>query len=313
VTGKVGSLLEVGTGFHQELTGRENIYLSGAILGMKRREIDTKLDRIVDFSGVERFLDTPLKFYSTGMYLRIAFSVAAHLETDVMLVDEVLAVGDAEFQKKCLRKMKELAREGRTVLFVSHNLPAVASLCSRGLLLDAGRLVYQGSIQETINAYGRLIAEPEQESAGFPINAVQISGLKLEQSSGDLTSEEWWSICFRLNLGDTFEHVALQLGITTYDGRNLALDLIDSGSRPKLRIAGSRKVRIRIPPLWLKPQTYTARIKVYVNRSAGEIERFFSDWLTIHVNASSGETVQSDALLAPLCEWTIGSISESDE
>jgi lipopolysaccharide transport system ATP-binding protein len=139
--GRVGSLLEVGTGFHPDLTGRENVFLSGAILGMRRAEITAKFDEIVEFAEVERFIDTPVKHYSSGMYMRLAFSVAAHLEPDILVVDEVLAVGDAAFQKKCLGKMGSVARHGRTVLFVSHNMGAVVSLCSRAILLDAGRLV----------------------------------------------------------------------------------------------------------------------------------------------------------------------------
>jgi len=139
--GRVGSLLEVGTGFHPDLTGRENVFLSGAILGMRRTEIEKKFDEIVEFAEVDRFIDTQVKHYSSGMYMRLAFSVAAHLEPDILVVDEVLAVGDAAFQKKCLGKMGTVARHGRTVLFVSHNMGAVVSLCSRALLLDAGRLV----------------------------------------------------------------------------------------------------------------------------------------------------------------------------
>jgi len=139
--GRVGSLLEVGTGFHPDLTGRENVFLSGAILGMRRAEIAAKFDEIVEFAEVERFIDTQVKHYSSGMYMRLAFSVAAHLEPDILVVDEVLAVGDAAFQKKCLGKMGSVARQGRTVLFVSHNISAVVSLCSRAILLDAGRLV----------------------------------------------------------------------------------------------------------------------------------------------------------------------------
>ena len=136
----MGSLLEVGTGFHPELTGRENIYLSGSILGMKRREIDAKLDEIVKFSEIEKFLDTPVKRYSSGMYVRLAFAVAAHLEPEILLVDEVLAVGDAAFQKKCLGKMGEVAKEGRTVLFVSHNMNAIKNLCQTALYMDDGRV-----------------------------------------------------------------------------------------------------------------------------------------------------------------------------
>jgi lipopolysaccharide transport system ATP-binding protein len=153
VRGRLGSLLEVGTGFHPELTGRENVYLSGAILGMKRSDIARKFDEIVSFAGTESHLDTPVKRYSTGMYMRLAFAVAAHLEPDVLIVDEVLAVGDAEFQKKCLGRMTEVAGEGRTVLFVSHDQVAVEGLCNRALLLDKGRLLFDGSPRETLDVY----------------------------------------------------------------------------------------------------------------------------------------------------------------
>jgi lipopolysaccharide transport system ATP-binding protein len=151
--GRVASLLEVGTGFHPELTGRENIFLNGAILGMTKAEIRRKFDEIVDFSEIETFLDTPVKRYSSGMYVRLAFAVAAHLEPEVLIVDEVLAVGDAEFQKKCLGKMHDVATTGRTVLFVSHNLQAVSLLCSRAMLLRNGSLAYAGGVKETIDLY----------------------------------------------------------------------------------------------------------------------------------------------------------------
>ncbi|WKK82570.2 ABC transporter ATP-binding protein [Marivirga arenosa] len=154
INGRVSSLLEVGTGFHAELSGRENIYLNGTILGMKRAEIRQKFDEIVDFSGVEKFLDTPVKHYSSGMKVRLAFSVAAHLEPEILIVDEVLAVGDAEFQKKCLGKMDQVSKnEGRTVLFVSHNMVAVNQLCSKGILLNSGRLNMVGSMNDIIKQY----------------------------------------------------------------------------------------------------------------------------------------------------------------
>jgi lipopolysaccharide transport system ATP-binding protein len=153
LNGRVASLLEVGTGFHPELSGRENIYLNGAILGMHRHEIKRKFDAMVDFSGVEKFLDTPVKRYSSGMYVRLAFAVAAHLEPEILIVDEVLAVGDAEFQKKCLGKMQEVARQGRTVLFVSHNMAAVRGLCGRAIWLDSGKLKLSGPVFDTIDAY----------------------------------------------------------------------------------------------------------------------------------------------------------------
>src|SRR5580765_4539687 len=151
--GRIGSLLEVGTGFHPELTGRENIYLNGAILGMRRREISRQFDAIVAFADIEQFLDTPVKRYSSGMYVRLAFAVAAHLETEILIVDEVLAVGDAEFQKKCLGKMQDVSKGGRTVLFVSHNMGAVRNLCGRGVLLDKGNLSYDGVPDKAISAY----------------------------------------------------------------------------------------------------------------------------------------------------------------
>ena len=153
IRGRVGSLLEVGTGFHPELTGRENIYLNGAILGMKRREIAERFDAIVDFSGVERFMDTPVKRYSSGMYVRLAFAVAAHLEPEILLVDEVLAVGDAEFQRRCLGRMEELGSSGRTVIFVSHQLPAVAQLCDRAIQINGGSVVADGRPAEVIANY----------------------------------------------------------------------------------------------------------------------------------------------------------------
>jgi lipopolysaccharide transport system ATP-binding protein len=153
IHGRVGSLLEVGTGFHPDLTGRENIYLNGAILGMRKAEIARKFDEIVAFSELEKFVETPVKFYSSGMYVRLAFSVAAHLEPEILIMDEVLAVGDMAFQQKCLDKMHEIRNQGRTIFFVSHNLPAVTRLCKRAVLLEAGQLVAEGAPQEVVNHY----------------------------------------------------------------------------------------------------------------------------------------------------------------
>ena len=156
INGRVGSLLEVGTGFHPELTGRENVYMNATLLGMSKREVRAKLDEIVDFAGVEKFLDTPVKRYSSGMKVRLGFAVAAHLEPEVLIVDEVLSVGDAEFQKKCLGKMKDVAGQGRTVLFVSHNMAAVRALCSRGLLLDGGGVAVEGPLPVVVKGYQQL-------------------------------------------------------------------------------------------------------------------------------------------------------------
>lgn len=172
--GRIASLLEVGTGFHPELTGRENIYLNGAILGMSRSEITRKFDAIVDFAEIERFLDTPVKRYSSGMYVRLAFAVAAQLDSDILVIDEVLAVGDAEFQKKCLGSMGDVARRGRTVIFVSHSMAAVRALCNRAILLDRGRLVAMGAVDDLIGRYmqssstGNSVVVPRTVSSSTP-------------------------------------------------------------------------------------------------------------------------------------------------
>lgn len=162
IYGRVGSLLEVGTGFHPELTGRENIYLNGAVIGMKKAEVERKFDEIVAFAEIEKFLDTPVKRYSSGMYVRLAFAVSAHLEPEILLVDEVLAVGDAAFQKKCLGKMGDVTKEGRTVLFVSHNMASVSGLCKRGIVLESGKLTFEGNVDSAIGFYGSLIETVSQ-------------------------------------------------------------------------------------------------------------------------------------------------------
>jgi lipopolysaccharide transport system ATP-binding protein len=166
--GRIASLLEVGTGFHQELTGRENIFMNGSILGMKRSEIIDRFDEIVDFSGTEKFLDTPLKHYSSGMQLRLAFAVAAHLDPDILIIDEVLAVGDAEFQKKCLGKMNDVVKEGKTILFVSHNLSALQNLCSRAVLLVNGSVHSTGAVSEVIDTYILSSGHAVKEKTTFP-------------------------------------------------------------------------------------------------------------------------------------------------
>jgi lipopolysaccharide transport system ATP-binding protein len=173
IKGRVASLLEVGTGFHNELTGRENIFLNGAILGMHRAEIKRKFDEIVAFSEVEKFLDTPVKRYSSGMYVRLAFAVAAHLEPEILIVDEVLAVGDAEFQKKCLGKMQDVSqKEGRTVLFVSHNMGAMLNLCTRGVVLNCGKIAFNGRIEEAVDSYNQKTAELHAGEKGWEPHVV---------------------------------------------------------------------------------------------------------------------------------------------
>lgn len=187
VQGRIASLLEVGTGFHQELSGRENIYMNGSILGMKKWEINKRFDEIVDFAGVDKFLDTPLKHYSSGMQLRLAFAVAAHLEPEILVIDEVLAVGDSEFQKKCLRKMEDVSGQGRTVLFVSHNLPSLKAICRTGVLLQEGRVVKQGSIDEVIDEYNSFHREFESiaSSIHYYQQVIQVRDVRINDSSNN--------------------------------------------------------------------------------------------------------------------------------
>lgn len=203
--GRIASLLEVGTGFHAELTGRENIFMNGSILGMKREEILRNFDAIVDFSGVAQFIDTPLKHYSSGMQLRLAFAVAAFLENEILIIDEVLAVGDSEFQKRCLGKMQDVARSGRTVLFVSHNIGAVKSLCNTGIVLQKGQLIFNGSIHEAADFYQQnseeangltKIFEPDERYGNQNIRLVKIEALSESGSGLSITQKGQFTIVF---------------------------------------------------------------------------------------------------------------------
>jgi lipopolysaccharide transport system ATP-binding protein len=232
--GRVATLLEVGTGFHPELSGRENIFVNGAILGMRRREIDAKFDEIVDFSGIERFIDTPVKRYSSGMFVRLAFAVAAHLEPEILLVDEVLAVGDAEFQRKCLGKMQEVSEHGRAVVFVSHNMAAVQRLCSRVFVIDHGRVVLEGNAPDAVAAYLDR-AGPEQETGVAVIRddterfqgtgAARLRKVVMSDADGMPTSSIRLGQRLRVTLCyEVFEHfddAVIELGICTTEGQRL--------------------------------------------------------------------------------------------
>lgn len=202
LNGRVSSLLEVGTGFHPDLTGRENVYMNGTILGMTKKEIDRKFDEIIEFSGVEQYIDTPVKFYSSGMKVRLGFAVAAHLEPEILIVDEVLSVGDIGFQRKCLGKMNEVAGSGRTVLFVSHNMAAVENLCTEGMLLDHGQTIYIGSVKEAVRNYISLFRPPSSKGFLLPSSKrlgsgeAQIISFSLEDKDG---------VCVEMvKTGDTF-------------------------------------------------------------------------------------------------------------
>lgn len=222
--GRIASLLEVGTGFHPEMTGRENIYLNGAILGMRKHEITRKFDEIVAFSGVERYIDTPVKRYSSGMYVRLAFAVAAHLESEILIVDEVLAVGDAEFQKKCLGKMNDVSKgEGRTILFVSHNLDAVKKLCNKGLLLHHGQLIHDGNIDTTLDSYLLNYSSNEKQSElNFhedETKEAQILSVALKDKEGKNVIEFYSNqeICVHITLKNTLLSKGVRLNFSLLD------------------------------------------------------------------------------------------------
>jgi lipopolysaccharide transport system ATP-binding protein len=271
IHGRVGSLLEVGTGFHPELTGRENIYLNGAILGMKRAEVQRKFDEIVDFAEIEKFMDTPVKRYSSGMYMRLAFAVAAHLEPEILLVDEVLAVGDIAFQRKCLGKMGDVAKEGRTVLLVSHNMAAVRKLCGLGCLLDGGRVVAWGDANSVVDAYYELVEEAlgETPEGGRALAARQIPegsvgylGWQL-QSAGAGTqyqcvTREGCAFEFRLLARRTVHAAGFSLSI--FDGGGNWILGLRRGAHASECVElreGEYRVRFAVPSLAIRPGRYT--------------------------------------------------------
>jgi len=257
--GRVGSLLEVGTGFHPELTGRENIYLNGSILGMRRHEIESRFDEIVAFAEVAAFIDTPVKRYSSGMYLRLAFAVAAHLETEILLVDEVLAVGDVQFQNKCMGKIEQVAGQGRTILFVSHNMPAVQRLCTRGLLLSDGGIAAQGDVHQVVHTYLSLGLQQSGEriwsnqTAAPGDEVTRLKAVRALDSSMQVTSEftvrddfylevEFWVFAPGQNI-NVYIYIYNESGNLVF----VTGDFQDGEWHRKPRAAGVHKSRCRIP------------------------------------------------------------------
>ena len=290
--GRVGSLLEVGTGFHPELTGRENIFLNGAILGMKRLEIERKFDEIVAFAEVERFLDTPVKHYSSGMYVRLAFAVAAHLEPEILLVDEVLAVGDAAFQKKCLGKLGEVARGGRTVLFVSHNLAMVEHLCTRGILLCKGSIARDGDVVEAIEVYMSAMDLPttaslESRADRRGVGKVRFSGVEL--LDGELApfpaAVSGAPLIVRLHY--QYDHPQV-LGCARFSlavrrhGKLYFLTSTDMVSEDELMIRGRGFIDCRINTLPLSPGSYSLEIFC---EAGGEIQDWVEDAACLFVGS----------------------------
>ncbi len=321
IRGRVGSLLEVGTGFHPELTGRENIYLNGAILGMKRVEIERKYDEIVEFSEVAQFIDTPVKRYSSGMYLRLAFAVAAHLEPEILVVDEVLAVGDAEFQRKCMGKMSDVAQAGRTVLFVSHNMSAILRLTEETIVLDKGRLVYQASTPQAVDYYmaagftgaGERLWQPEE----IPVDAAPFRplGLRLHDPRGQvvdtLRSTEPISLEFDYELAESITGLRVGVYLLTMRGEYVftSFDTDDPEQFEKYgsRAAGRYRSRCEIPANLLNEGRYV----LAVNASAFRIKRFFWDdhalAFSVDATGAPGKHWPEPRLgpIRPALDWTI--------
>jgi lipopolysaccharide transport system ATP-binding protein len=272
--GRVGALLEVGAGFHPELTGRENVYLNGIILGMNRAEIDRKFDEIVEFAGVEQFIDTPVKRYSSGMYLRLAFSVAAHLETEILVVDEVLAVGDAAFQRKCLGQMDDVAKEGRTIVFVSHNTAAVEKLCDTALVLENGRAVYRGPVHEAVETYMRDIVGQvattslAERTDRTGTGALRITSFRIEAPDGrpQLTARSGEDCVLVMGYesadGGDVRQVVASFAITDHAGTSLILHRTDFMHQDFDVVPGRGEIRCRVPQLPLAPASYSVGIHV---------------------------------------------------
>ena len=290
IKGRVASLLEVGTGFHPELTGRENIFLNGAILGMSKAEIKKKFDEIVAFAEVEKFLDTPVKRYSSGMYVRLAFAVAAHLELEILVVDEVLAVGDAVFQKKCLRKMEEVGKEGKTVLFVSHNMATINQLCQKGILLSAGEVLFEGSVEQATSQYlleatldsAIVKLEPEQESELF------FQKISILNSEGVLSNElaSSWSFSIHIDyiVQECLKDVEIAIRIMTSNSIPVFTSIYsDNSNTYKMnKVPGHYTASVEIPGNFLMPSTYTLTCAAF--RFGDKVFASYQDILKFKIN-----------------------------
>jgi lipopolysaccharide transport system ATP-binding protein len=304
IHGRVGSLLEVGTGFHGELTGTQNIYLNGAILGMRKAEIRRQFDEIAAFAEIDAFLDTPVKHYSTGMYMRLAFAVAAHLNPEILLVDEVLAVGDAAFQKKCLGKMDEVAKEGRTVLFVSHSMPAVQSLCSRCLFLEAGQVKVFGSLDEGIRRYHQNIEEGQQ----IPHGEITLTNLRLNgQVSPHIVSGSPMTFDFDLGIHTEISGYRLFLILEHTLGGTMLHSVVNERDFRQIREQGWYQVSVTVPPLWLNEGVYTAHLKLMPN-GVGLKGRYLSERTVVTVAAHSYDPESIPGYLSPPVTWRVGPV-----
>jgi len=318
ISGRVASLLEVGTGFQQELTGRENIYLNGAIMGMKKAEIQRKFDEIVEFSEVEKFLDTPVKRYSSGMFVRLAFAVAAHLEPEVLIVDEVLAVGDAAFQKKCVGKMDEVAREGRTVLFVSHNMASIGNLCGRALWLENGNVRLDGESASTIAAY----LAADAASSSIWTNPERVRGSEFHLDSVRILSKEYqpspvvhFDSEFRVEvtseIGTSIKDVAISYQIKDLQGNIVwsSWDTDTTGLKHSIREPGRYKSTCSVPGSMLRPGRYVLSVAAHNNLKVlarhPEILMFDVSELGYSLN------VNRAGIITPMLDWNVSRIENS--
>ena len=277
INGRVGSLLEVGTGFHQELTGRENIFLNGAILGMSRAEVRRKFDEIVAFGEVEEFLDTPVKRYSSGMYVRLAFAVAAHLEPEILIVDEVLAVGDGAFQKKCLNKMGSFANSGRTVLFVSHSMEAVRDLCQRGIWMKDGTVHQDGPVEETIAAYFDEMSGERPFFCESRDYGLTIHGIVLKNAEGRKCSEfhpgDDLVVEIDYEARECLDRPYLILSVQGKNGTCFTANMLLDGNRPN-ELFGRGKIACRFKALPLLPQSFSIRMSLRTNNGSDMIVKY---------------------------------------
>lgn len=321
VRGRVASLLEVGTGFHPELTGRENIYLNGAILNMTRAEIARKFDAIVDFAGVEPFIDTPVKRYSSGMYMRLAFSVAAHLDPEILLVDEVLAVGDVAFQEKCLGQMRSVAKGGRTVLFISHNMQAIRTLCSQAILLQEGRIQYLGTAAEAVHAYLSGLDVPKQA------DSIELSSRRDRLGHGAVRALGFWAhdgrggalrtgaeaqFFIRYAASETHPLLRLHVALAVMDVDGAYVFGCSTGMTPLRNFHDAPAmgtVTCRIPQLPLIPGSYVVKVVLKDDRGLADmIERAAT--FTVTDGGDCGMTVTADrswgSVIVPHA-WSLGS------
>jgi lipopolysaccharide transport system ATP-binding protein len=310
ILGRVGCLLEVGTGFHPELTGRDNVYLNGAILGMRREEIARKFDEIVDFAEIEKFLDTPVKRYSTGMYMRLGFAVAASLDPEILVVDEVLAVGDAAFQKKCLGKMAGVAKEGRTVIFVSHNMPAIQSLCNRCLFIESGRLKIAGSLQDGVSMYHRSLGESQQDDVADS-REIALTSLTVNGAIGaPVDASRPMRFEFELGARVPFSGFRMFLIIENPQGTAVVHSVINERSCKEIDGPGHYRIAVEMPALWLTPGMYTAYVKLICN-GVSLSGRYFSDKLLLMVE-SDYDPDAAPGVLTPPVTWIVSSPARSN-